>query len=159
MADVHDRETRSRNMAAIRGADTKPELVIRRGLHARGFRYRLHNRKLPGRPDLILPRYRAVIFVNGCFWHGHDCPLFKWPKTREEFWRDKIGGNVERDQKNQAELKAAGWRVGIVWECALKGKRRLESVTVLDLLCEWLKGNAEQCLVEGRDQETTDTLA
>ncbi len=146
-------------MAAIRGADTKPELVIRRGLHARGFRYRLHNRKLPGRPDLVLPRYRAVIFVNGCFWHGHDCPLFKWPKTREEFWRDKISGNVERDQKNQAELKASGWRVGIVWECALKGKRRLQPAHVLDHLSEWLEGDVAGCLIAGQGQETTDTLA
>lgn len=146
-------------MAAIRGTNTKPELLIRRGLHARGFRYRLHNRKLPGRPDLVLPKYRAVIFVNGCFWHGHDCPLFKWPKTREGFWRDKIGGNVDRDQKNCAELKASGWRVGIVWECALKGKRRLQPTYVLDHLSEWLEGDAEDCLIEGRDQETTDTLA
>ncbi|WP_170408925.1 very short patch repair endonuclease [Ruegeria arenilitoris] len=159
MADVHDRQTRSRNMAAIRGADTKPELFIRRGLHARGFRFRLHNRKLPGRPDLVLPRYQAVILINGCFWHGHECPLFKWPKTREEFWRNKIGGNVERDKRNQAALKVSGWRVGIVWECALKGKRRLQPAYVLDRLREWLEGDAADCMIEGQDQETTDTLA
>ncbi len=146
-------------MAAIRGTNTKPELLIRQGLHARGFRYRLHDRKLPGRPDLVLPKYQAVIFVNGCFWHWHNCPLFKWPKTREDFWRDKIGGNVERDQKNMAALKAAGWRVGVVWECALKGKRRLQPATVLDLLNQWLVGNATDCLIEGQRQETTDTLA
>ena len=114
LADVHDRQTRSRNMAAIRGADTKPELIIRRGLHARGFRYSLHNRKLPGRPDLVLPKYRAVIFINGCFWHGHGCPLFKWPKSREDFWREKINGNVERDGKNLQRLSAAGWRIATV---------------------------------------------
>ncbi|MGO1118890.1 very short patch repair endonuclease [Rhodovibrionaceae bacterium A322] len=157
MADVHDRETRSRNMAAIRGTNTKPELIIRRGLHSRGFRYRLHNRKLHGRPDLVLSKYRAVIFVNGCFWHGHHCPLFKWPKTREEFWRDKIGGNVERDKRNQAALKASGWRIGIVWECALKGKHRLQTTNVLGLLGDWLEGNAADYMIEG--QETLDTLA
>ena len=146
-------------MAAIRGTNTKPELFIRHGLHARGFRFRLHDRKLPGRPDLVLPRYRAVIFVNGCFWHGHDCPLFRWPKTREEFWRNKISGNVERDQRNLATLKAAGWRIGIVWECALKGKHRLQTADVLDILCKWLNGDAADCLIESQGQETTDTLA
>ncbi|WP_245538061.1 very short patch repair endonuclease [Roseobacter litoralis] len=146
-------------MAAIRGINTKPELLIRHGLHARGFRYRLHDSKLAGRPDLVLPRYRAVVFVNGCFWHGHDCPLFKWPKTREEFWRGKIGGNVERDQRNLAALKAAGWRVGIVWECVLKGKQRLQPTKVLGLLSEWIEGDTSACSIEGRGQETTDTLA
>lgn len=147
-------------MAAIRGADTKPELIIRRGLHARGFRYRLHNRKLPGRPDLVLPRYRAVIFVNGCFWHGHHCPLFKWPKTREEFWRDKIGGNVERDRRNLESLRASGWRIGVVWECALKGKQRRETKEVLDNLSAWLCDTALECEIEGRqDQDTTETRA
>lgn len=84
-------------MAAIRGRDTKPELIIRKGLHARGFRFRLQGRDLPGRPDLIFPKYRALIWVNGCFWHGHDCPMFRWPKSREDFWRGKIGRNRERD--------------------------------------------------------------
>ena len=150
LADVHDRETRSRNMAAIRGADSRPELIIRKGLHARGFRFRLHNRKLPGRPDLVLPRYRAVIFVNGCFWHGHACPLFKWPKTREEFWRDKIGGNVDRDSRNLHQLRASGWRVGVVWECALKGKGRRDPADVIDRLSQWLSSDGAALDIEGR---------
>ncbi|WP_367646976.1 very short patch repair endonuclease [Ruegeria arenilitoris] len=149
LADVHDRQTRSRNMAAIRGEDTKPELIIRRGLHARGFRYRLHGRKLPGRPDLVLPKYQAVIFVNGCFWHGHQCPLFKWPKTREEFWRNKIGGNVARDQKNFAALQAADWRVATVWECALKGKGRQNVADVIDTLSQWLSCGDAELDIEG----------
>ena len=104
LVDVHDKATRSRNMAAIRGSDTKPEMMIRRGLHARGFRFRLHDRKLPGRPDLIFPRHRAVLFVHGCFWHGHGCHLFKWPSTREDFWRQKIGANVARDETSKEAL-------------------------------------------------------
>lgn len=159
MADVHDKVTRSRNMAAIRRTDTKPEMLIRRGLHANGFRYRLHDRKLPGRPDLVLPKHRAVIFVNGCFWHGHDCPLFVWPKTRQEFWREKISNNTKRDRKNLSALADAGWRTTVVWECALKGKRRLPTEQVLRLLGEWLAGNAKVYAIEGLNQETTDTLA
>ena len=93
-------------------------MIIRRGLHARGFRYRLHERRLPGRPDLILPKYHAVIFVNGCFWHGHECALFKWPKTREEFWREKIGSNIARDKASSEALNGAGWRIAVVWERA-----------------------------------------
>lgn len=111
-------------MAAIRGTDTKPELILRRGLHALGLRYRLHSRKLPGKPDLVFPGRRAVIFVDGCFWHGHDCHLFKWPKTRVDFWRIKIGGNIVRDEKVRAALAADGWRVLDVWECTLKGRER-----------------------------------
>ena len=105
-------------MAAIRGKDTKPELLIRRGLHAKGFRYRLQGRGLPGRPDLVLPKHHAVIFVHGCFWHRHDCPLFRWPQTRQEFWREKIDGNARRDANAIGLLLDTGWRVGIVWECA-----------------------------------------
>jgi len=109
-------------MAAIRGKDTKPELMIRRGLHAKGFRYRLQGRGLPGRPDLVLPKYHAVIFVHGCFWHRHDCPMFRWPQTRREFWREKINGNARRDAEAIGFLLDVGWRVGIVWECALTGR-------------------------------------
>lgn len=124
LADVVSPATRSRMMSGIRGKDTKPELAIRRGLHALGFRYRLHARDLPGKPDIVLPRWRAVIFVHGCFWHGHDCHLFKWPKTRTEFWRQKITTNRQNDEKAVAALHAQGWRVLIVWECALKGRTR-----------------------------------
>lgn len=119
--DVHSPETRSRNMAAIRATNTKPELLLRRALFALGFRYRLHVASLPGRPDIVMPRRRCAIFVHGCFFHGHDCPSFKWPQTRSEFWRAKIEGNRGRDERNQAALQAMGWQVLTVWECELRG--------------------------------------
>lgn len=137
-------------MAAIRGKDTKPELIIRRGLHALGYRYRLHQAKLPGKPDLVLPKHRAVIFVHGCFWHGHDCPMFHWPKTRPEFWQAKIGRNRERDVETWASAKAAGWRCGKVWECALKGKGRLPPGRVIDSLSQWLSSDADEVCIEGQ---------
>lgn len=140
MADVVDPATRSRMMSGIRGKDTKPELMIRKALHARGFRYRLHC-DLPGKPDICLPKRRAVIFVHGCFWHGHDCHLFKWPKTRPEFWEAKIKRNREVDAASTAALLAAGWRVGAIWECALKGRDRLPLETVLDECESWLTGD------------------
>lgn len=123
MADVHSPETRSRNMAAIRGLNTKPELQLRRALFAHGFRYRLHDRRLPGKPDLVLPKHRAVIFVHGCFFHGHECATFRWPGTRKGFWRRKIVGNRLRDQATVERLLDAGWRVLIVWECAIRGRK------------------------------------
>lgn len=138
-------------MAAIRGKDTKPELIIRRRLHAKGFRYRLHNRKLPGRPDLVLPKYNAVIFVNGCFWHGHDCHLFKWPGTREEFWREKISANVERDRASMHALHEEGWRVGVVWECALKGRGRLPLTDLIDSIASWLSSDRKEISFRGQD--------
>lgn len=137
-------------MAAIRGRDTKPELIIRKGLHARGFRFRLHGRDLPGKPDLIFPKYRALIWVHGCFWHGHDCPMFHWPKSREEFWRGKIGRNRERDAETSAAASAAGWRCGTVWECALKGRGRLQPGQVIDSLACWLSSDAEEFCIEGQ---------
>jgi DNA mismatch endonuclease (patch repair protein) len=138
-------------MAAIRGADTKPEMIIRRGLHARGFRFRLHDRKLPGRPDLVFPRFAAVVFVNGCFWHGHDCALFKWPKTREEFWREKIEGNRRRDTRSAEMLLAAGWRVATVWECALKGPERLLGDDVIDRIATWLSSDRKETSFRGQE--------
>ena len=149
MPDVHDRATRSRNMAAIKGKDTKPELIIRKGLHARGFRYRLHDRKIPGRPDLVLPKYHAVIFINGCFWHGHDCALFKWPGTRQEFWKEKIGANVARDQRNYAAIDNAGWRRTVIWECALKGPGRLAADDVLTRVADWLTSGEKMLILRG----------
>ncbi|WP_311721305.1 very short patch repair endonuclease [Sphingomonas sp. BK345] len=124
--DVHTPERRSHNMSRIRSRDTKPELLLRRALHARGLRYRLHVRDLPGRPDLVFPGKRAVIFVNGCFWHGHDCPLFRVPATRSEFWIEKIRANVARDQSAGAALEELGWRQLVVWECALRGRARMK---------------------------------
>lgn len=141
MADVVPAAVRSRMMAGIRGTDTRPEMLLRKGLHARGFRYRLHARELPGRPDIVLPRYRAVIFAHGCFWHGHDCHLFKWPSTRPEFWRAKIARNQAVDRRVADELAASGWRRGVVWECALKGKARLPFERVIVTCEEWIRSD------------------
>lgn len=114
-------ETRSRMMAGIRGTDTKPERLVRSGLHASGFRFRLHRRELPGRPDLVLPKWKVVVFVHGCFWHGHaGCAYYRIPKTRTEFWIDKISTNIRRDAAAIDALRAVGWRVAVVWECALR---------------------------------------
>lgn len=128
-------------MSGIRGKNTRPELLIRKALHARGLRYRLHC-DLPGKPDICLPKHRAVIFVHGCFWHGHGCHLFKWPKTRPDFWRAKIGRNGEVDRVAEEGLIALGWRVAIVWECALKGSRRRPMAKVIDDCQTWLLSSA-----------------
>jgi DNA mismatch endonuclease (patch repair protein) len=127
-------------MSGIRGKNTRPELLIRSGLHRLGFRFRLHVRDLPGRPDLVLPKYRAVVFVHGCFWHGHDCHLFKWPGTRRQFWRKKIAGNVEHDRTVHASLARSGWRLLVVWECALKGRTRLNPGVAVERIGRWLRG-------------------
>lgn len=119
--DIISPEQRSALMSRIRGKDTKIELEVRRGLHALGFRYRLGGAGLPGRPDIVLPRHRTVVFVHGCFWHQHDCHLFRLPKTRTEFWREKIEANRSRDARNIAQLRASKWRVEVVWECQLRG--------------------------------------
>jgi|SRR5579859_6434837 len=121
MTDVHSSDTRSFNMSKIKGKDTKPEILVRKFLFAKGFRYRLHERSLPGKPDLVLSRYKAAIFVNGCFWHGHSgCKYFIVPKTRTEWWLEKIGKNKINDRKNSRKLLALGWNVLKVWECELK---------------------------------------
>jgi DNA mismatch endonuclease (patch repair protein) len=149
MADIVPKEVRSRMMAGIGGRNTRPELQVRKGLHAAGFRYRLHDRVLPGRPDIVLPRYRAAIFVHGCFWHGHGCHLFRLPASNTEFWRDKIGGNVRRDARAVASLGEAGWRVAIVRECALKGRTRIGADTVTGQLAAWLKGEENRIEIAG----------
>lgn len=130
-------------MAAIRSKNTKPELLIRKGLHAAGCRFRLHVRNMSGKPDLVLPRYRAVVFVNGCFWHGHQCAMFKLPSTRSEFWREKIGQNVERDTLAQRALLEQGWRVCVVWECALRGRNRLPEGNAIQKITSWLRSEDE----------------
>lgn len=133
MADVHSKAVRSYNMSRIRGKDTKPELLVRRFLFANGLRYRLYDKKLPGKPDIILKKIKTVIFVNGCFWHGHDnCKYFVVPKTRTEFWIDKIKGNKKRDEENVAFLKNNGWNIIIVYECQLKKEKR--EVTLNNIL-------------------------
>ena len=127
MADIVDKQTRSRMMSGIRGKDTKPEMVLRRALHARGFRYRLHGKGIPGRPDIILARHRAVIFVHGCFWHRHEgCRYATTPATRPEFWAEKFAANVRRDRAVCDALAADGWRVAMTWECALRRPQSVE---------------------------------
>ena len=135
-------------MSGIRGKNTKPELLIRKALHARGFRYRLHC-DLPGKPDICLPKHRAVIFVHGCFWHGHECHLFKWPSTRSEFWRAEIARNCEVDQAAEQRLLATGWRVATIWECALKGKSRLTLDDVVQRCADWLISDRERLMIRG----------
>ena len=149
MPDVHDKATRSRNMSAIRGKDTKPEILIRKELHRRGFRFRLHDRRLPGKPDIVLPKYNAVIQVNGCFWHGHDCSLFKVPGTRTDFLLEKIGQNKERDIRNSLALRNAGWREAIVWECALKKSPASGKLDNLGRkIIEWLLSGEESLAID-----------
>lgn len=124
MPDIVTPETRSRMMSGIRGRDTKPELAVRRYLHSRGLRYRLHVRELPGRPDIVLPRHRTVVFVHGCFWHRHEgCRFAYTPKSRQEFWLPKLEGNAARDARDQQQLRDLGWRVEVVWECELRSDR------------------------------------
>jgi DNA mismatch endonuclease (patch repair protein) len=125
-------------MSRIRAANTKPEMVIRKGLHSLGFRYRLHVKELPGRPDLYFPKYDAVIQVHGCFWHKHDCQYFKWPSTRPDFWREKIEGTVIRDTRNQYEVKERGLRQLTIWECALRGQSSAEIAEVIADIADWL---------------------
>ena len=137
-------------MSKIRGRDTKPEKLIRTGLHRRGFRFRLHHKSLPGRPDLVLRRFNTVIFVHGCFWHGHGCPLFKMPATRRPFWLEKITGNFKRDERVQAALLEAGWRVFVVRECALKGAGRLPFEEVMERCEGFLVGGERSGQIEGK---------
>ena len=131
MADNHSKEVRSMNMSHIRSKNTKPEEKVRKYLFSKGFRYRKNVRNLPGCPDIVLPKYKTVIFVNGCFWHKHDCPRFVWPTSNEEYWIPKITRNVERDQKNYERLRELGWRVIVIWECQLKKKEFEETMEKL----------------------------
>ena len=124
MADVHTQKQRSYNMSRIRAKDTKPEMLVRKFLHANGFRYKLHDKTLPGKPDIVLPKYSTVIFVHGCFWHGHtNCKYFKVPKTRTKWWLAKINRNKANDEKAQKALRKEGWKVINIWECSLKRTR------------------------------------
>jgi DNA mismatch endonuclease (patch repair protein) len=127
-------EQRSAQMSRIRGSNTKLEVLVRKALHARGLRYRLGGAKLPGRPDIVLPKYQTVVFVQGCFWHGHDCPLYRLPKTRPEFWQAKIDSNKSRDARVQRELRAAGWKVLEFWECEVRGQDQVAINRTLDRL-------------------------
>lgn len=129
-------------MAGIRSKNTKPEMLIRKGLHKLGYRYRLHDKNVYGRPDLVFSKYSAVIFIHGCFWHGHTCHLFKLPGTRTEFWQNKIEGNQRRDNAVKEKLVAEGWRICTIWECSLRGKNKLPLDNVLTLCTKWLESES-----------------
>lgn len=132
MTDVHSVAVRSYNMSRIRGRNTKPELLVRKFLHATGFRYRLHVKTLPGKPDIVLPKYRTIIYIHGCFWHGHEgCRYFKLPETRRDWWAQKLTENKQIDQKNLAALHELGWKVIIVWECELKREKKNQTLNSL----------------------------
>jgi DNA mismatch endonuclease (patch repair protein) len=152
MADIVDKETRSRMMSGIRGSNTKLEILVRRALHARGLRFRLGGAGLPGRPDVVLPRHRTVIFVHGCFWHGHSCQLFRPPKTRPEFWHNKIESNRCRDERVLWQLAKMGWRTGVVWECSLRGVGELGRNAFFDTLSAWVRSSAQA--PSGQQQES-----
>ncbi len=139
MADTHSKEVRSRNMSRIRSTNSKPEETVRKALFARGFRYRKNVKDLPGKPDIVLPKYKTVIFVNGCFWHKHDCPRFAWPSSNTDYWIPKILRNAERDKENYSALYTLGWNVIVVWECELKKKQLTETIDHIEK--EILKGN------------------
>lgn len=139
LVDIVDLQTRSRMMSAIRGQDTKPEIQLRKALHAAGLRFRLHRKDLPGRPDLVLPQYGAAVFVHGCFWHRHQgCRFATDPATRPEFWQKKFAGNVERDRRSAIELQRMGWRVATIWECAI---RKLGPEAVAADVITWLRSD------------------
>lgn len=131
--DVHSKAVRSYNMSCIHGKDTKPEEIVRKYLFSKGFRYRKNDKKLPGSPDVVLPKYRTVIFVNGCFWHGHDgCKYFVWPQNNADFWHRKIETNTERDVRKRKQLEDAGWNVIVIWECQLRSEKRSKTLEELE---------------------------
>lgn len=141
MADVLTPAQRRLNMSRIRGRDTRPELLLRKALHAHGLRYRLNVRTLPGRPDLVFPAARAIVFMHGCFWHRHECDRFRWPDTRRDFWAGKLTRNAERDTRALNELNALGWRTLVVWECALTGPGRFDIGRVAELAAHFVRSH------------------
>ena len=143
MTDVHDRRTRSRNMAAIRNSNTKPELRVRKELHRRGLRYSLRNRLLPGKPDVVLSKYRVAVFVHGCFWHRHNCNYFNLPKTNTEFWNDKISANIKRDAEVIRQITDIGYRVLVIWECSFKGKNKERLESFFERIILWIRSEEE----------------
>ena len=143
MADTVTPRVRSEIMSRIRAKNTAPEVTIRHALHRLGFRYRLHKPELPGKPDLTFAKYRAVLFVNGCFWHAHNCHLFRWPQTRIEYWHMKIRRNAERDIESRRCLLAQRWRVLTVWECSLRGRARLPFESVVSATVDWIRSDQQ----------------
>lgn len=141
MADIKTKEARSYNMSQIKGKNTKPEELVRKFLFSKGYRYRKNDKRLPGSPDIVLPKYKTVVFVNGCFWHGHTgCKYFVWPQSNAAFWKEKILRNIDRDNQNYCQLRESGWKVLLVWECELKSKQR--DATFTELLKE-INGDKE----------------
>lgn len=154
MADIVSTAKRSSMMRGIRSKDTSPEITVRQILHRMGFRFRLHRKDLPGRPDITLPKFKTVIFVNGCFWHGHkNCPLFRLPKTRQEFWSNKILGNRQRDLAKNLELKRSGWRLVTIWECSLKGRSAIDTSCFETQLRTAICGNDDEYSIRGHSLE------
>jgi DNA mismatch endonuclease (patch repair protein) len=149
MTDIVVSTVRSRMMAGIRGTNTRPEIVVRHGLHRCGFRYRLHSSGLPGKPDIVLARWRTVVLVNGCFWHGHGCHLFRWPGSRRRFWKKKIMCNRARDVEVMDALAARGWRVLVVWECALKGREKRPLDDVFREAAKWIRKGTRSHEIRG----------
>lgn len=140
-------------MSGIKGKNTKPELLIRKGLHRLGFRYSLHKKNLPGKPDLVFAKYNALIFIHGCFWHVHKCQLFKMPSSNKEFWTRKLEKNVEVDGRNLWSLQNQGWRICIIWECALRGTNRRAAEAVLMECSDWLVSNNTYLEIKGLSNE------
>lgn len=143
LTDVVDAATRSRMMSGIKGKNTSPEILIRKALHSRGFRFRLHVKYLPGKPDLVFPKYKSVVFIHGCFWHGHQCRYFKVPSTRSDFWLDKIEKNKARDELQLMKLRTSGWRVLVIWECSIRLMKKQKSCTLIDQISDWLLSEDE----------------
>ena len=152
LTDTVNSAKRSQIMSRVRGKDTKPELLIRRELHAKGFRYRLHDRKLPGKPDLVFPKYKSIIFIHGCFWHGHSCHMFRRPSSHTEYWNRKFARNIERDKRNYRYLEDKGWRILTIWECALSGRTRLPLENVIDMASDWLLFKTAHMEIRGHEE-------
>lgn len=148
MTDVHALDVRSKNMRAVKGRDTRPEKIFRKLIFSAGYRYRLNASTLPSTPDLYLPKYKAVVPINGCFWHAHKCSLFRLPSTNKNFWYKKLTDNILRDKRNIKHLIRDGYRILVVWECAIKGKTKLESEIILNLFCRWIESS---CVVASID--------
>lgn len=155
LVDVVDVATRSRMMSGIQGKNTSPEVLIRKALHARGFRFRIHAKQLPGKPDLLFPKYKAAVFIHGCFWHGHACRYFKVPQTRTEFWMEKIGKNQIRDDLQEKALIEMGWRVLVIWECAVRSMKKEKSSLLVDQVADWLINGSGYFQIEERTLEQT----
>lgn len=147
--DIVSAAKRTEMMSGIRGKNTRPEMLVRSSLHRMGFRYRLHAKELPGKPDVVFPKYKAVIFVNGCFWHGHNCALFKLPSTRTEFWEKKIARTRERDVEQIDSITTSGWRVLTIWECALRGRSEAAIEVVIGQAANWLIKGSEIAELRG----------